>query len=132
MIAAGAGTIARRASLTAAWQLESVGLGRFQTGVAYGDGRFVVVGHNGGVLVSSDGGMSWTPASSGVGQNLDAIAWTGTRFLAVGEGVAIASIDGLSWQRVALSTRRSLRALVPWSERAVAVGDDDTHVRLAG
>jgi hypothetical protein len=84
------------------------------------------------VLVSSDGGMSWTPASSGVGQNLDAIAWTGTRFLAVGEGVAIASIDGLSWQRVALSTRRSLRALVPWSERAVAVGDDDTHVRLAG
>jgi hypothetical protein len=131
VIAAGAGTVARQASPTAAWQLETVGLGRFQTGGAYGDGRFVVVGHNGGVLLSTDHGASWSSVASGVTQNLDAVVWTGRRFLATGEGVAIASTDGGDWQPLTLPTRHSLRALVPTGQVVAAVGDLGTRVLLA-
>lgn len=127
VIAVGAGTIARRGSPTGSWDLESTGLGRFQTGVADGSGRFVVVGHNGELIVSSDDGRSWTPAPSGVTQNLDAVTWTGKRFLAVGEGVAIASADGLSWKPVANAVRHSLRALVASGQQTLAVGDLGAH-----
>src|SRR5664279_5511557 len=73
VIAVGAGTIARQSDPSASWQLETIGLGKFQTGVAFGDGRFVVVGHNGGVLLSTDHGASWSSVASGVTQNLDAV-----------------------------------------------------------
>jgi hypothetical protein len=132
VIAVGAGTIARRGFPSGGWQLESTGFGRFQTGVAYGAGRFVVVGHNGELIVSSNGGRSWMPSPSGVTQNLNAVAWTGKRFLAVGEGVTITSDDGQSWRPVKISARHSLRALVASGQRAIAVGDLNTHVVLAG
>jgi hypothetical protein len=132
VVAVGAGTIARRGSPRARWQLESTGFGRFQTSVAYGAGNFVLVGHNGESLLSTDHGRSWIPTPSGVTQNLNAVAWTGQRFLAVGEGVTIASPDGRSWQEVKVSARHSLRALVRWSERTAAVGDQNTHVLLSG
>lgn len=132
VIAVGAGTIARRGSPGAPWQLQSTGFGRFQTSVAYGDGRFVVVGHNGESLLSTDHGRSWLPTPSGVTQNLNAVAWTGRHFLAVGEGVTIVSSDGRSWREVRISARHSLRALVPWSRLAVAVGDLNTRMVLGG
>ncbi len=132
VVAVGAGTIARRESHGSRWQLESVGFGRFQTSVASGDGRFVVVGHNGESLVSTDHGQSWTPTPSRVSQNLNAVSWTGKYFLAVGEGVTIVSSDGLSWQVLKVSARHSLRALVPSGARAIAVGDLNTRVILGG
>ena len=66
VIAVGAGTIARRSSPKTRWQLKSTGFGRFQTSVAFGSGRFVVVGHNSESLVSTDRGRSWMrrPAES--------------------------------------------------------------------
>ena len=45
--------------------------------IAYGGGRFVIVGHNGEVLVSTDAGESWTQEPAGVEVNLDAVTWTG-------------------------------------------------------
>ncbi len=132
VVTVGAGTIARRASPGGHWQLESTGFGRFQTSVASGDGRFVVVGHNGESLVSIDRGRSWTPTLSGVTQNLNAVVWTGRRFLAVGEGVEIVSSTGLNWRALKVSARHSLRALVPSGPRAIAVGDLNTHVVLGG
>lgn len=131
VIAVGAGTIARRSS-PGPWQLESTGLGRFQTGVAYGSGRFVVVGHNGELIVSANDGRSWTPSPSGVTQNLDAVAWTGHRFLAVGEGVAIASADAQTWKPITIAARHSLRALVVSGRHTIAVGDLNTHAMLTG
>jgi photosystem II stability/assembly factor-like uncharacterized protein len=130
VIAAGAGTIARLGPGATDWELEPVGFARFQTAVAYGGGRFVAVGHNGEALVSTDAGVSWTAATSGVEVNLDAVTWTGEQFLATGEGVAIASVDGLAWNPVALPTRRSVRALVPYGDVVVGVGDGGTRVRL--
>ncbi len=129
-IVAGAGTIARRAEPRAAWQLLPVGLGRFQTGVAYGDGRFVVVGHNGEALVSNDAGATWSPVASGVTQNLDAVVWSGSAFVATGEGVAIASQDGSDWRPLAVATRHSIRALEPWRGALIGVGDLTAHLLL--
>jgi hypothetical protein len=130
VIAAGAGTIARQESGGSEWELEQLGLGRFQTAVAYGGGRFVIVGHNGEALVSGDGGQTWNPSASGVEVNLDAVTWTGEAFLATGEGIAIASADGLQWQPVALPTQRSLRSLLPYGDTVIAVGDGNTRVVL--
>ena len=129
VVAAGAGTIARREGPS--WEFQSTGLQRFQTGVAYGGGRFVIVGHNGEALVSTDAGRTWTPGVSGVEVNLDAVVWTGSRFLAGGEGTLIASADGLTWEPVRPRTRRSLRAFAVFGARVVAVGDGGVIVRLA-
>jgi hypothetical protein len=132
VIAAGAGTVARLPAPGDSWQLEPVGLGRFQTGVAYGGGRYVVVGHNGGLLVSTDGGASWTAAVSGITQNLDAIIWTGGRFTATGEGIAITSQDGSHWQQTAVPGHHSIRALAGSGLGVVVgVGDESSHLLLA-
>jgi hypothetical protein len=130
VVAAGAGTVATRASSGGKWQLQSVGLGHFQTAVAYGDGRYLVVGHNGEVLESTDGGTTWTPESSGVTQNLDAIVWTGKRFVATGEGVAIASTDGIQWRSIRNPSSDSIRALTIWRRSVLGVGDLGAHIRL--
>jgi hypothetical protein len=130
VVAAGAGTVADRRSAAGRWTLQSVGLGHFQTGVAYGDGRYVIVGHNGEVLVSTDGGASWQPSVSGVPQNLDAIVWTGSRFVATGDGVAIASTTGTLWRPLGAVPRHSIRALTIWGRSVVGVGDLDSHLRL--
>jgi hypothetical protein len=127
VIAVGAGTIARQSDPSASWQLETIGLGKFQTGVACGDGRFVVVGHNGGVQVSRDGGMTWSPGTSGVTDNFDAVIWTGTRFVATGDSFAIASSDGFTWYQLASRARHSLRALAIASRDVLAVGDLNAH-----
>lgn len=129
VVAAGAGTIARREG--GAWEFQAAGLQRFQTGVAYGGGRFVIVGHNGEALVSTDGGRTWTPGASGVEVNLDTVLWTGSRFLAAGEGTVIASVDGLAWRPIRPGTRRSLRAFAVLGTKVVGVGDGGVIVRLA-
>ena len=135
VVAAGAGTIARRDPGSGRWHLEASGLGRFQTSVASDRRRFFVVGHNGEMLRSVDGGTTWTAVATGVTQNLDAVSWTGRRFVAVGEGVAIESADGLRWRSMRRASRSSLRALVPFrtdaGSRLLAVGDLGTRVVLA-
>jgi photosystem II stability/assembly factor-like uncharacterized protein len=121
-IAAGAGLIARRAG-NGAWQLESIGIERFQTSVAAGAGRFVVVGHNGEALVSTDGGRTWTAGNTGVEINLDRVVYTGERFLATGQGSSLISADGLTWSPLRIPTRRSIRSIAVRGSLMVAVGD---------
>ena len=131
VIAAGAGTIAVRAPGSDEWVLNQAGFARFQTGIAYGDGTWVVVGHNGEALVSTNTGATWSQVSAaGVEVNFDAVVWTGSRFLATGEGVAVESANGLSWTAVPLRTRRSVRALLARGADVIGVGDGRTKVRL--
>ena len=128
LIAAGAGTIARR-DHTGRWSLVAYGLGRFQTGVAAGRGRFVIVGHNGETLLSIDNGRTWQPTHSGVDVDFDTVIWTGTSFLATGEGIAATSTDGITWHAIGLPVRRSIRSLTTTSNTTVGVGDGDTIIR---
>lgn len=130
IVAAGSGTVALR-SPGGHWSLQSIGFQHFWTGVAYGAGRFVIVGHNGTALVSSDGGASWTSVTTGIAVNLDAVAWTGTEFLATGAGTAVASADGATWSPVRIVTRRSVRALVPDGRSVIGVGDEGAALQIS-
>jgi len=127
-IAAGAGTVARRA-LNGVWTLESIGFGRFQTSVAFGAGRFVVVGHNGEALASADGGRTWRTGSTGADINLDRVVYARGRFLATGEGVTLSSRDGLTWSTLTLPTPQSIRSIAVDGSLLIAVGDGNVILR---
>lgn len=60
----------------------------------------VAAGTGGGVVVSSDGGVSWTPQPSGTQAGLEAVVFADAKKgWAVGKGVLLATTDGgASWQ----------------------------------
>lgn len=66
----------------------------------------VIVGTNGG-LCSSTNGTSWTARTSGSSTTLNAIAWNGTVFCAVGGstnfGEVVTSPDGVTWTKQPVS-----------------------------
>ncbi len=70
------------------------------SGVAFGNGIFVVVGETGTVLTSPDG-AAWTQQTTGLEEAeiaLQAVAFGGVTFVAVGEGgTIITSTDGVNW-----------------------------------
>lgn len=67
--------------------------------IAYGNGVFVGVGLHGLRMTTRDG-KSWSkPLRGEEGEHLNAILWTGDRFVAVGAGATFMSTDGESWQR---------------------------------
>ncbi len=127
-VVAGAGTIGRHRA-GGPWTLEPVGFGKFQTSVAAGRGRFVIVGHNGGASVLTDGGLTWTAGRTGVEVNLDRVVFADGWFVATGQGRALRSRDGLTWRPVALPVRRSVRSVAVDGERLVAVGDGGVILR---
>lgn len=66
--------------------------------VIYAGGRFVVAGEANRILTSTDG-ITWTTAYSAGGSNLYGLAWSGTRYLAVGPDSMITSTDGITWTK---------------------------------
>ena len=51
-----------------------------------GNGKVVAVGDDGIIAVSPDGGQSWSLKDSGTSENLQAVSWNGSEFVAVGTG----------------------------------------------
>lgn len=127
-VAAGAGTVMRRTA-GGSWTLEPVGFGHFQTSIAFGAGRFVIVGHNGEALVSSDGGRSWTTGTGSGVINLDRVVYADGRFIATGQGQELTSGNGLSWVAARLPTGSSIRSIAVAGSNLVAVGDLNTILR---
>jgi hypothetical protein len=64
-----------------------------------GSSVWVVVGENGRILTSSDL-TRWTPRTSGTTASLNRVIWTGTGFVAVGDGgvVLFGNASGTVWQ----------------------------------
>ena len=89
----------------------------------------MIVGHNGEALVSTDGGRTWSAGATGVEINLDCVVYAGGRFIATGEGEALASSDGITWSPLALPTTRSIRSIVVNGKTLVAVGDGEVVLR---
>jgi hypothetical protein len=127
---AGTGTVARNAA-GGRWLLEPIGFQHFWTAVAYGAGVFVIVGHNGTELLSGDAGLTWVPVTTTAAVNLDAVAWTGTEFVATGQGTAVASPDGTNWQAIPVKSRYSVRALALFEGHLIGVGDQRTIVQVS-
>ena len=96
--------------------------------VVWGSSRFVAVGL-GGVMYSSDG-INWTTAVKLHLDDLEGIAWSGTRFVAVGD-VIMHSDDGINWtkqQRPPFLERYDDFDDVAWTgTHFVAVGDTIMH-----
>lgn len=83
---------------------------------------YVVVG-DGGVVLSSTDGNSWTARTSNTTADLQTVTPQLTRFLAVGTGGAvITSPDGLSWTAQTSGTTAALYGVVNAQAQYVAVG----------
>jgi hypothetical protein len=64
--------------------------------MAFGNGRFVVVGPDGLRLSSADG-KTWENEVREPKVTLDSVVWTGKEFFAAGDGKGFASADGKTW-----------------------------------
>ena len=94
-------------------------------GATFGRGRFVFVG-SGGVIVAGTGARrGWRAQRSATVVDLRGVAWTGRRFVAVGdEGTVIDSADGLRWHVVTSAMPCALLGVARAGRRLVAVGGD--------
>ena len=66
--------------------------------IAFGAGRFVVVGKD-GLRESSTDGIRWEHRANEPGENLGSILWTGKQFIVGGGKSAYTSTDGITWTR---------------------------------
>lgn|GEM_PF-1671819 len=97
-------------------------------GVAYGDGQFVTVGDGGAVLTSPDG-VTWTERSSGTDLTLQSVAHGAGRFVAVGgdsirssRWVVLSSPNGVDWHQEASGADLMLYDVTFGGGRFLAVG----------
>jgi hypothetical protein len=76
--------------------------------VAYGNGTFVAVG-NGGTILTSPDGVSWTQRTSGTSNSLSGVTYRNGTFVAVGlGGTILTSPDGVTWTQRTSGTRNWL------------------------
>ena len=66
--------------------------------IAFGAGRFVVVGTDGHRESSADG-KTWEHRADAPGEDLNSVVWTGSKFLAGGGQSAYSSPDGIAWSK---------------------------------
>jgi hypothetical protein len=76
------------------------------------DGRIVVVGAGGAILVSDDQGQTWKPAKNALKQTLFSVTYGPRGFVAVGvDGAIVRSADGLAWTTVVAGGAQTLRGV---------------------
>jgi hypothetical protein len=84
-----------------------------------GSTNFVAVANSGGtnhIMRSTDAGQTWALAATPVTDLLTCVAWSGTRFLAVGtNGTAHQSTDGNTWTAVGAYPAAGAYQSVVWS-----------------
>jgi hypothetical protein len=104
--------------------------GSVATGIAYGNGLYVVVNSAGQIFASPDGTTWSNTADSQL--TLNAVAWGSNEFVAVGYlsgPVALTSTNGTVWTQRnpnIQNTQVSLRAILYDGSRFVAAGDNGT------
>jgi len=68
-------------------------------GIAFGNGRFVVVGPD-GLRESSTDGVKWEHRASEPKQTLDSVIFDGKQFITSGGGFGYSSPDGITWTKL--------------------------------
>ena len=96
--------------------------------LTFNNGRFLAVGNGGAILLSTDG-TSWTQEISGTTQDLLAVCNYGGGFIAIGaNGTIITSVDGVIWSNIPLVTTNTLYGITNGNGRYVAVGAAGTVI----
>lgn len=87
----------------AEWELLLEGTAQSINDIEVAGPRVVAVGNDGAVLTSEDQGQTWRVHQAPVGRDdLHAVTWSGSQYVAVGSGGVVAVSDnGLVWQAVA-------------------------------
>ena len=118
------GLVATRSATTGAWQTQTLAGGRDFRGVAYAHGQYVAVSEGGALLTSPDG-LTWTSRDSTVTNNLLGVFWDGQQYLVGGDrGTLLTSPDGINWSRRTSGTQIHLSAFSYSGTRYVAAGND--------
>ncbi len=92
--------------------------------LAVSSNRFVAVGD---AIYSSTNGLNWSQETSPFPDRLNAVTWTGDRFVAVGRGGAILlSTDGVDWIQTEAPLPRYLQGVAYGQGIFVAVGQNLT------
>jgi hypothetical protein len=95
--------------------------------VTHGNGLYVAVGDEGGIITSPDG-IDWSVSPSGTTSHLRGVTWSGV-FVAVGqERTVLTSPDGVSWtpQTAPAGMGSSLNAVAHDGTQFIAVGSGQT------
>ena len=103
--------------------------------VAWGDGRFVVVGENGTIISTADNGATWLTETSGTEETLRSVIYDGlTRLITVGHNGTILTRNqgSSSWAALAASKTDEDLHGIAWNFDIlftyVAVGDNGTFL----
>ena len=109
-----------------AWSVHASGPAGVVNALAWAPELGLLVAVGSGIWTSSDG-ITWV-ANAGVGHSFSAVAWSGTRFVAVGDkgigSVAMyASPDGFTWTQQDPATAQVLDAIVWNGAQFVATGN---------
>jgi hypothetical protein len=72
--------------------------------IAYGNGRYVMVGYE-GIIKTSPDAVNWTARESGASEHLFSIVWNGKMFVVGGlKGTILTSPDGITWKKSSLGS----------------------------
>jgi hypothetical protein len=114
-----------------AWSKQSSGTGFNLRRVAYGNGKFTIVGNNGLLLESSEG-MTWYISATGcyTTNNLRGIIYGNATYVAVGNaGTILTSLDGSDWNCANSETTKNLHSVAYGHGTFLAVGNSGTIVQ---
>jgi RNA polymerase sigma factor (sigma-70 family) len=118
------GLIATRNNSTGEWKIQTVDHKRDFRAVIYADGQYVTVSEGGFIMTSPDG-VTWTDRSSPTKENLLGIFWDGRQFLAGGDqGTILSSPDGINWTSCNSRSPINIYAFSYSGVGYVAVGND--------
>ncbi|MCL4385688.1 MAG: hypothetical protein M1326_05175 [Cyanobacteria bacterium] len=88
--------------------------------ITYGNHKFVVVGDNGTILISTDG-IHWTKDNSETTNNLKEITYGNNKFIAVGNnGTILTSTDGIHWTKQNSGTFEDISIITYGNKKFVA------------
>jgi hypothetical protein len=96
--------------------------------ITYADGRYVAVGNDGAVLVSTDG-LSWMSRAAITARRLLSVAYGAGRFVAAGaRGIIIASTDSVTWTGVTSGTPDRMETMDFLGGVFVTAGENGTII----
>lgn len=97
--------------------------GRRLKAIAWGNGRYVAVGHSGTLLISEDA-VAWQDVSIPTAIDFEGVAYGNGTFIAVGGKLVVRSTDGHTWTPSASPNAKTLRKIKFGKGVFAATGDD--------